>query len=152
MIRTLTVKGRTGLFDTPSFLVSENESLTIKIKIVDEIRVGKFRLIVKHGEHSKQYTLDKTDEITLNPVWLKMSGENLEFSLVFVDASETQVLKNDYQIEPLKLETINGNFMFTAWLQEIERKQKELDERLILAEEKLKAYESEGVPLVEIDE
>lgn len=147
MERILTIKGRTGYFDTPSFLVSENENLVIKINIVDEIRIGKFRLIVKHGKHVKQYALSKTDEITLSPVWLKMSEENIEFSLVFLNATETEVLKNDYQIEPLKLETVDGNFVFTAWLQELEQKQKELDARLLVAEEKIASFENEGVPI-----
>ena len=147
MERILTIKGRTGYFDTPSFLVSENENLVIKINIVDEIRIGKFRLLVRHGKHVKQYALSKTDEITLSPVWLKMSEENIEFSLVFLNATETEVLKNDYQIEPLKLETVDGNFVFTAWLQELEQKQKELDARLLVAEGKIASFENEGVPI-----
>lgn len=147
MTRVLKIKGRTGLFDTPSFLVSENEELNIKVEIVGEIRIGKYRLSVKHGKEQKQFSLSKSDKITLTPEFLKNNAENLEFSLLFLNTTETEVIKNDYQIEPLKLENANGNFEFTAIMQEFERKQKELEQRLLVAEELIKSYENDGVPL-----
>lgn len=148
MTRVLTIKGRTGFFDNPSFLLSENESLKIKVVIKDEIRVGCFRFCVRHGTHEKVYSLKNEEEIELHPIWLKQSAENLEFSLVFLNATETEILKNDYQIEPLKLENIHGNYVYTSILQEIIQKQKDLEERLFNAEEKLNSFEDNGVPLV----
>ena len=146
MTRVLTIKGRTGLFDIPSFLLSENESLKIKI-VTDELRLGKFRLCVKHGKNEKVYSLKTKDEIELHPVWLNANKENLEFSLVFLNPTETEILKSDYQIEPLKLERVEGNFAYTAMLQEIIEKQEALDERLLKAEEKIRSFEDNGVPL-----
>lgn len=146
MTRVLTIKGRTGLFDIPSFLLSENESLKIKI-VTDELRLGNFRLCVKHGKHEKVYSLKGKDEIELHPVWLNTSKENLEFSLVFLNPTETEVIKSDYQIEPLKVESVQGNFAYTAMLQEIIEKQEALDERLLEAEEKIRSFEDNGVPL-----
>lgn len=147
MTRVLTIKGRTGLFDNPSFLLSENESLKIKVVIKGETRVGCFRFCVKQGKHEKVYSLKKTDEIELHPIWIKQSAENLEFSLLFLNETETEILKNDYQIEPLKLENVNGNYAYTSILQEVIEKQKTLDKRLLIAEEKIRSFEDNGVPL-----
>ena len=148
MTRILTIDGRTGLFDFPSFLLSENESLKIKLRFKDEIRTGRFRLVVKQGEFKKTFSLSKNEEIELSPAWLTKGGENLEFSLVFCNATETAVIKDDYQIEPLKLETVNGNFVFSALVQEIIAEQKRQAEILSEMQEKLNQYEDEGVPVV----
>ena len=148
MTRILTIDGRTGLFDSPSFLLSENESLKIKLHFKDEIRTGRFRLVVKQGEFKKTFSLSKNEEIELSPAWLTKGGENLEFSLVFCNATETAVIKDDYQIEPLKLESVNGNFVFSALVQEIIAEQKRQAEILSEMQEKLNQYEDEGVPVV----
>lgn len=148
MTRILTIDGRTGLFDSPSFLLSENESLKIKLHFKDEIRTGRFRLVVKQGELKKTFSLSKNEEIELSPAWLTKNGENLEFSLVFLNATETAVIKDDYQIEPLKLETVNGNFVFSALVQNIIAEQKRQAEILSEMQEKLNQYEDEGVPVV----
>ena len=128
MERKITINGRTGLFDIPSFLLSENESLKIKIGLTNEFRVGRFRVIVRHGERKKTFTLAKDEPIELTSEWLKQSGENIEFSLVFLNKTATAVLKDDYEIEPLKMETIGGNFSFTAQVQEFMAKQKQQDD------------------------
>lgn len=148
MERKITIKGRTGIFDFPSFLLSENESLKIKLDLTDEFRVGRFRFVVRHGEQKKTFTLAKDEPIELLPEWLKQSGENLEFSLVFLNETATAVLKDDYEIEPLKMETIDGNFAFTAQVQEFIAKQKQQDERLAALEKRVEEYETNGVELV----
>lgn len=148
MTRILKIKGREGLFDTPSFLLAENENLKIKCDLSDEIRVGRFRLVVRHGEWRKVFSLAKSDTIELSSDWLKQSAENLNFSLVFLNATESAVIKDDYQIEPLKIETLDGNFTFTATVQEILSRLDAQDGRMAGLEEKLKEYEDNGVPLV----
>lgn len=147
MKRILKLKGRTGLFDTPSFLLSANEELIIKCDFADEIRVGKFRLIVKHGEKKKTFSLSKSDCVVLSPDWLNENAENLEFSLVLLNTVENAVIKDDYQIEPLKIETVNGNFSYTAVLQEIIRRQDEQDKKMQELEERLNEYDDNGVPV-----
>ena len=148
MKRVLTVKDRTGTFDIPSFLMTENDSLQIKLEIKNELRLGRFRLVVRHGEQKKAFTLSQNETIELCSGWLSKSTENLEFSLVYLNVTETAVLKDDYMIEPLKMESITGNFAFTALLQEIEAQQNEQERRIVALEEKIKEYENEGVPLV----
>ena len=66
---------------------------------------------------------------------------------MLLNENETAVIKDDYQIEPLKLETVNGNFTFTAVLQDLVSRQEEQDKRLLCLEERLKQFEDEGVPL-----
>ena len=147
MTRILKMKGRTGLFDTPSFIVTENESLKIKLVFEDEMRIGRIRLIVRHGARKKTFTLFKNEEIELPSEWLKESGENLDFSLALLDATESAVIKDDYQIEPLKIERIGGNFEFVAIVQALVAKQAEQDARMDELEKRISEFEESGVPL-----
>lgn len=148
MIRTVTIEGRTGLFSVPSFFISDNESLEIKFEFKDEIRRGRYRVVVRHGTLKKTFSFARTDTIELSADWLKKNAENVEFSLVMLNATETEVIKDDYQVEPLKLETLDGNFVFTAVVQSILDKQREMDEKLNEIISKLIDFEENGVPLV----
>ena len=148
MERKLIVKGRTGRFDVPSFILSENDDLQISVEIENEIRVGRYRLVVKHGTGKKMFVLSSGKEIELHSEWLKQSAENVEFSLVLLNATETAVIKDDYQIEPLKIETVGGNFVFSSVLQEIITRQEEQEKRLAEMQEKLQQFEESGVPLI----
>lgn len=148
MTRVLKIKGRTGLFDTPSFIVTENESLKISLEFTDEIRIERFRLIVRHGDLKKTFTLSKNEGIELSPEWLKRNAENLDFSLVLLNLTESAIIKDDYQIEPLKLETADGNFTFAAMVQRMTEKQEEHEKKLYSLEERLKEFEEDGVPLL----
>ena len=116
MIRVLNIKGREGRFDEPSFIISENEHLIIKVVIADERRTNRFRLVVKHGNLKKTVTLAKNESVEFSPEWLKANAENLDFSLMYLNSSESAVIKDDYHIEPLKLQTIEGNFIFACKL------------------------------------
>lgn len=155
MERTITIRGRTGLFDIPSFLFSKNENLLIHFDFKDEKRLRYFRVVVRHGDHRATYTLSKTEPIEISSKWLQLNAENLEFSLVMLNESKTAVIKSDYQIEPLKMESIDGNFRFSAMVQELTVKQQQLEtafaeikERMVKAENKLKEFEDNGVPLL----
>lgn len=155
MERTITITGRTGLFDIPSFLFSENEDLSIRFDFKNEIRFKRFRVVVKHGAQKYAFTLAKREAIKLPAEWLKLSEENLEFSLLLLNDKETAVIKSDYQIEPLKMEKIDGNFSFTATVQDIYARLDKMgadlsttNERMAKAEAKLKEFEDEGVPLI----
>lgn len=152
MIRTLKIDGRTGMFDIPSFLLSENEHLTIRIVITGEIYVGKYRLIVKHGDDKRTIALKNFPEITLPAEWLNTSAENLEFSLVFLDMDETRVIKDDYNIEPLKLERVDGNFAFTAKVQALEARQAEFEKALAAFKAKLTEFDGQGIALIPEDD
>lgn len=152
MIRTITIKGRTGLFDVPSFLLSENDDLKIKFDFKDELRVGRFRVVVRHGEEKQVFTLAKAEPIELRAEWLKNSSENVEFSLVMLNATETAVIKDDYQIEPLKLETVDGNFTFSGLVQKLVERQEEQERALSLLTKRVEEYETNGIELAFEDE
>lgn len=147
MIRILNIKGREGRFDEPSFIISENENLIIKVVLVDERRVNRFRLIVKHGNLQKTVTLAKNESVEFSPDWLKENAENLEFSLMYLNPSESAVIKDDYHIEPLKLQTLEGNFIFSAIVQDFEKRLSEQERRFKNLEKRVQEYETNGVTL-----
>ena len=147
MIRTLTIKGRQGRFDEPTFILSENQSLKISVVAKDEPTLNKFKLTVRHGNMQKTFTLSKDMVAVLSPEWLYANTENLEFSLAFLDMKESIVLKDDYEIEPLKIQNIDGNFTFSAEVQRLiawqEQHGKDLEELMT----RFDRYESNGVNL-----
>lgn len=93
MIRILNIKGREGRFVKPSFIISENENLIIKVVLADERRTNRFRFIVKHGNLQKTVTLAKNESVEFSPDWLKENAENLDFSLMYLNSSESAVIK-----------------------------------------------------------
>lgn len=161
MKRIITVNSREGRFFEPSFILSENEDLEIVFRFPNEIRVGRYRVVVKHGKNKRTYTLGDEKTIVLPAQWLKENGtENVEFSLAFLNLSETAVIKDDYLIEPLKIQNIDGNFAFTPIIADLldrtERLQKLYEEELAAKKEifeKLKGYVDNGIeiPLEEIE-
>ncbi len=152
MERTLTIKDRTGLFDVPSFILSQNESLKIKFIFKHEIRIGRFRVVVKLGQKYKTFTLAKTEPIELSYEDLKVCKDNVEFSLLLLDSNATRVIKDDYNIEPLKIECVNGNFAFTAKVQALEARMEIFEKRLKVYEDKLNEFSTSGVSLVPMDD
>ena len=146
MKRVLTIKGRTGLFDIPSFTLAKNEDLFLSVEIPDETRVGAFRLIVAHDKKENAYLLD--GEIKIPNEWINKDEGDLYFSLVFLNPTETKVIKDDYKIEPLKYEHINGNFAFSAHVQKIQAYLDEICTRLTGVESRVDKLTDEGVPLL----
>ncbi|MBQ7912898.1 MAG: hypothetical protein IJ308_04020 [Clostridia bacterium] len=157
MKRTITIKGREGRFDEPSFLISDNESLTIKFSFPSEIRTRRYRVVIRHGAASKMtVTLGEERSVTLSPEWLKEGGtEPVEFSLVYLNANATAVIKDDYLIEPLKIQRVDGNFAYTAVISDLCEKVAVLEDlyrKELAAKEKilveLKEYVDNGAELV----
>ena len=63
------------------------------------------------------------DGFELSAAWLTKGGtENVEFSLLFISEDGTTVLKDDYIIEPLKVEQVGGVYIATATIQALENK------------------------------
>lgn len=151
MKRKITIKGRTGLFDIPSFVVVENDVLNIIVDIPDEIRVYKYRLVIRHGNLKKTFTLYKGMTAMLEPDWLNANNENLEFAFALLDDRD-RVIKDDYQIEPLKMETLEGDFKFSAQVQALMKWQEEHGKKLAELEARFSTYENSGVNLSLVDE
>ena len=146
MRRVLTIKGRTGLFDIPSFALAKNEDLIISVEIPDEPRIGSFRLIVAHDGKEEAYLID--GDMTIPNDWINKEEGDLYFSLVFLNSTQTKIIKDDYKIEPLKYEHIHGNFAFSAQVQKIQACLDEIRTRLTGVETRVGKLTDEGVPLL----
>lgn len=153
MTRVITINGRTGRFDVPSFLWTENESLTIKFQ-TSETRNGKYVAIFKLGKQKKTVWLGKDMLVELPAEWLRIDKNDVMetyLELRTVDGTRTLIPSipdiGGYYIEPLLIECVNEAFTARGWMSTIELKLNELNKRLGDAEIKLKAFEDEGVPL-----
>lgn len=146
MKRKLIIKGRAGLFDIPSFIVAENDLLKIVVDMPNEVKAEKYRLIIRHGDLQKTYVMHKGMTVAIEPDWLKANAENIDFALAFLNERD-EVIKDDYQIEPLKMQTLGGNFQFSAQVQELMAWQEEHGERLKELEREFKIYKNNGVDL-----
>lgn len=128
MTRTITVNGRTGRFDVPSFTLAENEALTVTFNIVNEIRAGRYYVVVRHGTAPKKaFVLSADKSIELSAEWLNAGGTELvEFALELRNPAGTLTIKNDYVIEPLIVTSVAGKWTATAYLQKLETELEEL--------------------------
>jgi hypothetical protein len=129
MIRTVNFTGKTGRFDVPSFLWTENENLTIKFDVKRYIQ-GIFVCVVKHGNAKREFKLEEDMTITLYPDWLKENGtapleillelRTLDLSRVIVPSGREN---GGYFIEPLLIEHVDATFTAVGWLTKIETEQ-----------------------------
>lgn len=128
MTRTITVNGRTGRFDVPSFTLVENGALTVTFNIVNEIRAGRYYVVVRHGTAPKKtFVLSADKSIELSAEWLNAGGTELvEFALELRNPAGTLTIKNDYMIEPLIVTAAAGKWTATAYLQKLEAELEEL--------------------------
>lgn len=154
MKRVIKFKGRTGRWDIPSFLWTENETLTIKLEIA-ESRVGKYIAVVNCGEQKKTVYLDKDMTIDISPDFLKNGKFNPIYVLLeFRDLRGNRpIIPNDpakggFFVEPLYIERVTENTTAIAWLTKIENDIAELKKMQGNINEKLQKFEDEGVPLL----
>lgn len=161
MIRTINITGRTGRIDVPSFLWSENESLTLKF-VTREIRIGRYVCEVKLGEKTKTVYLGNDMSVTILPEWMKDGiGKHLEIYLEFrtpdisrviIPSAKSETDCTGFLIEPLLIEKLDDSYSASGWLSKIEDKLSSLQAELAEAQEKLAMYEENGVPwLVETE-
>ena len=153
---TIKIQGRTGRFDTPSFLLTENESLTLCFDI-KETRTGRYVVMVKHGEQKKTVYLTKDKMVDISAEWLNKGGAvPLEIFLELRDGTGTRPIipsaksktdKEGFFIEPLKIEEMPEGWSACGWLQSLERSFGELNEKLEGISERVKSFEDDGVPL-----
>ena len=168
MIRTISITGRRGRYDLPTFLLTENEVLTLKFTGVDT-RLGRYVATVRHGAETKTVYLSNAMTVDLTPEWLAKNAEKpLEVFLELRDSAGTRVLissaksatdQHGFYIEPLKLERVDDGWSMVAWLQRMENELVKLEKRfdgelkkalgrIEKAEKKLSQYEDQGVPLL----
>lgn len=157
MIRTITMRGRTGLYDNPSFLITDNDPLTLKLNL-PIIRDGKYVAKLKHGDMEKTVSLDKEMIVDVETEWLKKGGENpLEVFLELRDNSGTKVLirsartrtdRGGYFIEPLKIEAVDDGWSALSLLKDFESRICMLEQKNEELSNRIAAFEDHGVELI----
>ena len=150
MERILTIKGSVGKFDVPHFLSADNEGVTVTLSTPEETRIGVYRLVIRHGNAEiLNKSIRSGQTVYLSPEWIKSGGnENVEFSLILVSQDGARIIKDNYKIEPLKIESVNGNFAFCALVQSLADGQKRLEERFSALEKRVEEYETNGIELI----
>lgn len=153
MQRVLTIKNGVGAFDVPTFSITKNDPLTLKLEIKENFLGYYLFKVRRENGKAKELTFgfkagtEKTVELPLD--WLKDGYGAIDFSLILRDSQNTVTYKDDYRIPPLKCKkTPDGNYTFVDKLNELTETVANLLQRVEVAEEKLKEFENEGVPLV----
>lgn len=146
MNKTITIKDRVGLFDNPTFYVSDNEDLTIYIKRADGKPLKNYRLIVKHGNLYKVFTIFNNNTIDLKAEWIIKNSAPIEFELVQMDNANGKIaIGEGLEIEPLRLEKMQGKFEFSAMVQELHRWQEQHGRELNILKKRFDEYEQNGI-------
>lgn len=150
MERILTIKGSVGKFDVPYFAASDNEGVTVTLSTPEETRIGVYRLVIKHGNAEiLNKSIRSGQSIHLTSEWLKSGkNENIEFSLILVSQDGARVIKDNYKIEPLKIESVDGNFSFCSWVEAMAKRCEELDKRFLELKKRVEEYEKNGIELI----
>ena len=158
MIRVLKLKGMIGRWDIPSFLWTENETLTVKLD-VSETRVGRYIAVVTCGTQKKTVYLSKDMTINISPDFIQKGEFNpLSVLLEFRNTQGDSVIipndpkKGGFFIEPLYIERVTENTTAIAWLTKIETEIAEIKATQADMANKLQKFEDEGVPLLVEDE
>ena len=167
MIRTIDIIGRRGRYDLPTFLLTDNEVLTLKITGVDP-HLGRYVATIRHGNETKTVYLNTGMTFDLPAAWLAINGEKpLEIFLELRDNTGTQVLIHSaksitdqvgFYIEPLKIERVDKNWSLVAWLQRVENnltnikrdfnaESQKIKDRMSKVEERLSEYDEKDIPL-----
>lgn len=128
MNRTLKFTGRTGRWDVPSFIWTENEPLSITFDI-RETRVGIFYAAIRCGKRIMEISLAKYMTVEIPSEFIKNGDyEPLNISLEFRNASGNVIIvpsdpkRGGYFIEPLYIERVDESTTAIAWLQDVEKK------------------------------
>ena len=133
MERIININGRTGRFDIPSFLLTENEPLTLVFNF-NNAYVGKYVATLICGERTRVHTLGKDRRIDVPADWLQ--GDVLSILLELRNVNGNAIIisndpsKGGYCIEPLQLEHVNENTVAVAWMTKLEGQMKTLQDKV----------------------
>ena len=148
MERIITIKDRVGMFDIPTFYVSENEDLLIKVKREDKKPLKNYRMLVKHGKLTKAFTLFNEGAIELKADWICRNDEPIEFDLIRMDEAGIKLVSGEgIEIEPLLLKKLQGKFEYSSAVQKLIKWQDEHGKQLEVLEKRFASYECNGTIL-----
>ena len=129
MERTINFEGRKGRFDVPSFTLSDNENLCIKIGL-PVARNGVYYFKARHGEELKRVALTSNLSVELTADWLKQGGTApIVCELELRDRSGVVVYKK-YNVEALEIKVSDVGMEYFSAVQTIERENAELRKEL----------------------
>ena len=158
MIRVLKLKGMIGRWTTPSFLWTENETLTVKLD-VSETRVGRYIAVVTCGTQKIERRLGQEMTIEIHSDFIKAGNFNpVSILLEYRNKQDDYVIipndpkKGGFFIEPLYIERVTENTTAIAWLTKIETEIAEIKATQADMANKLQKFEDEGVPLLAEEE
>jgi hypothetical protein len=148
MERIITIKNGVGLFDSSTFYVSDNEDVKIYVKRADGKALKNYRMLVKHGELRKTFTLFGEGVIELKAKWLNKNNNNVEFELVLLDNVGVNTISSEIvEIEPLQIKELQGKFEYSALVQSLAKWQEQHGKRLDELEKRFASYECNGTIL-----
>lgn len=136
MNRILKFTGKTGRWDVPSFLWTENDTLSITFDI-RETRVGIFYATIRCGKRIMEISLAKYMTVEIPSDFIKNGDyEPLNISLEFRSASGNAVIvssdpkRGGYFVEPLYIERMDESTTAIAWMQDVEKKIEQTNEKV----------------------
>lgn len=147
MKRTITILGRTGRLDVPSFPITENENLLVQFDIQAECKRARYYVTVKHGTaHKQTFLLPQDKTLALSADWIRQGGNApIEFSMEMKNYLGNVTIRNDYEIEPLLLIETDGEYYATGAVQALEKRvaalEQALQEEIAAKEEILARFE-----------
>lgn len=143
MDRKLTITGKTGRYDVPSFVWTENENLVITFDI-NESRIGRFYASIRCGSRIMMVSLAKYMSVEIPAEFIKKGEfQPLIISLEFRNVDGDKIIvssdpqRGGYNIEPLRIQRVEENLFVVAWCQEIDKKMETLSARLSEQENKM---------------
>ena len=153
MKRVITINGREGRYDCPSFLLTENQSLTISVN-APEARNGSYYLTYTQGEHKRTICLKGVHSVVLPAQWLLEGDDSPLLGVLELRDTMGVAVYNRYYIEPLEVVRTGGGIECYASVQRIEAENAELrakladmDKRFIALEARVYEYENNGVEI-----
>jgi hypothetical protein len=154
MERIITVKGTVGRYDIPSFTYADNETLTLRLNIL-ESKAGLYVAVVTCGEQKKKVYLKEDTKIKIPPDFIKKGGFKPIVVLLEYRTKQGDIViipnnpdDGGFFIEPLVIEQVDENFTAQGWLSKMEAEMTKYLQRLTVVENKLAQFEDEGVPLL----
>lgn len=159
MTRIITIQGKEGRFDVPSFVLSENEDLHITIN-APIARNGVYYYIVNHGEYTRRICLKGIQTVVLPAEWLNKGGTSPLISELELRDKTGVVVYRKYDIEPLEIRKAAVGMEYISGVQKVETENAELrvafealKRRFDALEARVSGYETNGVELIpEVDE
>lgn len=143
MERKLIFTGKTGRWDVPSFVWTENENLRIVFD-TQETRVGRYYASIRCGKRLMEVSLGNAMTAEVGAEFIKNGEyEPLQVSLEFRALSGSGVIvpsdpkRGGYFVEPLRIERVEESATAVAWLQELEEKISAINARVDTIDEKV---------------